>query len=58
MAKNVRENWLFGISPEGIGPVGAVLNFAVTYVVSRATAAPRKEVRDLVEPIRVSYNFV
>ncbi len=53
MAKNVPENWLFGISPEGIGTVGAVLNFAVTYVVSKATAAPPKEVQDLVEHIRV-----
>ena len=26
-AANVAENWLFGISPEGIGTVGMILNF-------------------------------
>ncbi|MGE4527548.1 MAG: sodium:solute symporter family protein [Rhodospirillaceae bacterium] len=53
MAKNVPENWLFGISPEGIGTVGAVLNFGVTFVVSKLTARPPKEVQDLVENIRL-----
>jgi len=53
MAKNVPENWLFGISPEGIGTVGAVLNFGVTFVVSKLTARPPKEVQDLIENIRL-----
>ena len=38
MAANVPENWLFGISPEGIGSVGMVINFVVAFVVSRFTA--------------------
>jgi cation/acetate symporter len=42
-----------GISSEGIGTVGAILNFIVTYSVSRATEAPPKEIQDLVESVRV-----
>jgi cation/acetate symporter len=52
-AENVAENWLFGISPEGIGAVGALLNFAVAIGVSAATPAPPAAVRRLVERIRV-----
>ena len=43
----------FGISPEGIGALGMVLNFAVAGVVSRFTPPPPQEVQDLVEHIRV-----
>ena len=53
LAENVAENWLFGISPEGIGAVGALLNFAVTIVVSKLTPAPPEDIRQLVERIRV-----
>ncbi len=53
MAANVKENWLFGISPEGIGSVGMVLNFVTAFVVSRLTAAPPQEVQQMVEEIRV-----
>jgi cation/acetate symporter len=53
MAANVPENWLFGISPEGIGSIGMLLNFAVAIVVSRLTAAPPQHVQDLVDSIRV-----
>ena len=52
-AANVAENWLFGISPEGIGVIGMVLNFAVAIAVSRVTAKPPVEVRALVDSIRV-----
>jgi cation/acetate symporter len=52
-AENVAENWLFGISPEGIGTIGALLNFAVTIAVSSVTPRPSKEVYALVERIRV-----
>ncbi len=45
--------YLFGISPEGIGTVGMLLNFAVALTVSSLTAPPPKEVQDLVESIRV-----
>jgi cation/acetate symporter len=52
-AENVPENWLFGISPEGIGAVGALVNFAVAIAVSLATPPPSAEARALVERIRV-----
>ena len=51
-AENVAENWLFGISPEGIGVVGAFLNFGVTIIVSQMTAKPPFAVGELVEHIR------
>ncbi|MTI12536.1 sodium:solute symporter family protein [Sansalvadorimonas verongulae] len=47
------ENWLFGVSPEGIGTVGMLLNFGVSLVVCHLTAAPPKEIQDMVEDIRV-----
>lgn len=47
------EHWAFGISPLSIGSVGAILNFAVAFGVSRVTAAPPQRVQDLVESIRV-----
>ncbi len=51
-AEDVAENWLFGVSPEGIGALGMVLNFAVALTVSRMTAAPPERVQALVEYIR------
>jgi cation/acetate symporter len=47
------EAWLWGISPEGIGSVGMLLNFAVTLVVTRFTPPPPPEVRALVEEVRI-----
>jgi len=41
-----------GINAQGIGIVGMVLNFIVTYVVTKATPAPPQEVQDIVEQIR------
>ena len=52
-AENIAENWLFGISPEGIGAVGAILNFHVAIIVSALTPAPPVEVKELVERIRI-----
>ncbi|GIW24228.1 sodium:solute symporter family protein [Meiothermus sp.] len=45
--------WFLGVSPEGIGTVGMVLNFIITYFVSRMTPEPPKEVQDLVELVRI-----
>ena len=50
---NVAEHWLWGISPEGIGTLGMVLNFAVAYAVAGATAAPPQRSLDLVERVRM-----
>jgi len=45
--------WFLGVSPEGIGTVGMLLNFVITYFVSRMTPEPPKEVQDLVESVRI-----
>jgi cation/acetate symporter len=50
---NTAEHWWFGISPEGIGTVGMLLNFAVTMTVSRFTPPPPVHVQVLVDLIRV-----
>ncbi len=47
------DEWLLGISPEGIGAVGMLLNFALTLIVSRFTAPLPEEVQRLVEEIRL-----
>ena len=46
-------HWWFGISPEGIGSLGMILNFFVALVVMRLTPPPPQEVQDLVQHIRV-----
>ena len=46
-------NWFFGIEPNAFGVVGAIVNFAVAFGVSRVTAAPPQSVRELVEHIRI-----
>lgn len=51
--ENTASNWLFGISPEGIGVIGMALNFAVAFIVSHLGEAPPKEVQDMVESIRI-----
>ena len=49
---NVAEYWLFGISPEGIGAVGMVLNFVVATVVSKFTPPPPASIDALIDRIR------
>ncbi|MGL5940142.1 MAG: sodium:solute symporter family protein [Waterburya sp.] len=44
--------WFFGVSPEGIGTVGMVLNMLVTFVVSRLTTPPPPEIQQMVEELR------
>jgi len=50
---NNAEHWWFGISPEGIGSIGAAINFAVAFAISRLTAPVPAEVLNLVENIRI-----
>lgn len=45
--------WFLDISAEGIGTVGAILNFIVAIVVSRLTPPPPPEIQELVESVRV-----
>ncbi|AVI67447.1 cation acetate symporter [Shewanella sp. NKUCC05_KAH] len=49
---NVAANWFLGISPEGIGMVGMLVNFGVAAIVSRVTAATPLHVQEMVESIR------
>jgi cation/acetate symporter len=43
----------FGISAQGIGTVGALLNFVLAWGVSRVTAAPPQHIQELVEMVRI-----
>ncbi|MDJ0785534.1 MAG: cation acetate symporter [Myxococcota bacterium] len=47
------EDWWFGISPEGIGSLGMLINFAVTLAVTAMTPPPPQEVQALVTEIRL-----
>ncbi|WP_449258931.1 sodium:solute symporter family protein [Chlorobium limicola] len=49
---NKPEFWWFGISPEGIGTVGMLINIAVSMVVSRITPEPPQEIQELVDSLR------
>ena len=49
---NIPENWLFGISPEGIGLLGMVINFVTATVVCKITPSTPQSVVDMVESIR------
>jgi cation/acetate symporter len=46
-------DWWFGISPEGFGTVGMLINFGIAFLVSRFTPAPPIEVQAMVEEIRI-----
>jgi cation/acetate symporter len=45
-------HWLFGISPEGFGSVGAMVNAAVLVIVSLLTSPPPEEVQKMVASLR------
>jgi cation/acetate symporter len=47
-----RDGFWFGISPEGIGALGMLLNFAVSMAVSRFTPPAPPEIQELTENIR------
>ena len=49
---NNAEFWFMGISPEGIGFIGMIINFIVAIVVSSLTKEPPKEVYEMVDMIR------
>jgi len=48
-----KDDWWFGISPEGFGTIAMLFNFIVSFIVMRFTKAPPKEVQDIVEDIRI-----
>jgi cation/acetate symporter len=47
------DHYLWGISPEGIGTVGMLLNLIVAILVSRLTPPPPPTIQDMVEDIRI-----
>jgi len=49
---NTPEYWWFGISPEGIGTLGMLLNLTVSFAVGMIFPEPPEEVQNMVEEIR------
>ena len=49
---NHSENWIFGISPEGIGFIGMIINFVTSIMISRFFDSPSKKVMDLIDNLR------
>ena len=47
-----KDYWL-GISPEGIGFLGMIINFVISFLVSSFSPAPPEEIQDMVENIRI-----
>ena len=48
-----KEDWWFGISPEGFGTVAMIINFTVSIIISKFTPEPPKEVQEIVANIRI-----
>jgi cation/acetate symporter len=48
-----QQDWWFGISPEGFGTYAMLVNFGLSLLVAKLTPAPPKEVREMVEEIRI-----
>ncbi|SMO86672.1 sodium:solute symporter family protein [Gracilimonas mengyeensis] len=49
---NSPEYWWFGISPEGIGTLGMILNLLVSFAVGMIYPEPPEDVQEMVESIR------
>ena len=49
---NNSEYWFLGISPEGIGIIGMLVNFFFAIAISLITKAPPEEIKNLVDKIR------
>ncbi|GMQ28911.1 sodium:solute symporter family protein [Algoriphagus confluentis] len=45
--------WWWGISPEGIGTIGMLINFSCCYLISKLTPPPPGHVQDLIQEIRI-----
>jgi len=50
------DDWWFGISPEGFGTIGMIINFVVALVVCHFTPPPPAKIGEMVENIRVPSN--
>jgi len=49
---NNANNWLFGISPEGFGFLGMIINFAIALIVSNFYSKPPNEIYQMIDDIR------
>jgi len=47
-----KDQYLFGISPEGIGFLGMFVNFIVAAIVATLTPQPPREIRELIDRVR------
>ena len=50
---NMESNWFLGIEPNAFGAIGAMVNFIVAYIVSKKNNPPPKEIKEMVERIRL-----
>ena len=53
MVSSLKQDWWFGISPEGFGSIAMLGNFAVALLVNAFTPAPPEAVQKIVEFIRI-----
>ncbi len=51
-------NWFLGISPNAFGAVGAVVNFAVAFIVLKVTGAAPQNIQDMVVNFRTPHGEV
>ena len=49
---NNANNWLFGVSPEGFGFLGMIINFAIALIVSNFYSRPPNEIYQMIDDIR------
>jgi cation/acetate symporter len=50
---NNADHWFLGVSPEGFGTIGVLINFATALTVCRFTAAPPHSIQNLIDEIRL-----
>ena len=48
-----KDQYLFGITPEGIGFIGMLVNFAVAFAVNAFTPRPPEHIIEMVENIHI-----
>ena len=50
---DMEPNWFMGISPNAFGAVGAIVNFTVAFLVTKATGPAPQEIGEMVDNFRV-----
>ena len=51
--ESLKDQWWFGVSPEGFGTIAMVFNFLFALIVNKFTPLPPIEVQEIVENIRI-----